>query len=211
MKLTKYEHACFVVEKDNKSIVVDLGNLTTDFVEPDEVVAIVITHLHPDHFDIEPVKALAKAHPRTIVIGPSEVTTQLPDLETRAVQPGDNFTIEGIELEFFGGEHNPIHPSRPVAQNVGVLIEERVYYPGDSFAIPERSVDTLALPVGAPWLKISEAVDFLLAVSPRFAFPTHDAGLSTAGQGFVDRTASSFAEEADIKYERIDGTTIEID
>ena len=36
----------------------------------------------------------------------------------------------------------------------------------------------LGLPTGAPWLKLSEAVDFLRAVAPRTAVPIHEAVLS---------------------------------
>ena len=46
MKLTKYEHACFIVEKDGVSIVVDPGSLTTDFSTADHVAAIIVTHEH---------------------------------------------------------------------------------------------------------------------------------------------------------------------
>ena len=211
MELTKYEHACFVVEKDGKSVVVDPGELTTDFVMPDDVVAVVVTHEHRDHLDTDQLTTIADANPKVVIIGPADVTAKLKNFETRTVHGGDNFTIDGIELEFYGGKHAAIHPSWPLAQNVGVMIDERVYYPGDSFTIPEKSVDTLALPIGAPWLKVSEAVDFMTAVAPRFAFPTHDAVLSHDGQGFSDATVAKFAEAADIEYRRIDGETIEIE
>jgi L-ascorbate metabolism protein UlaG (beta-lactamase superfamily) len=52
------------------------------------------------------------------------------------------------------------------------------YHPGDSFFVPERKVDVLGLPTGAPWLKASEAVDFLREVSPRAAVPIHEAVLA---------------------------------
>lgn len=210
MKLTKYEHACFVIEKDDRSIVVDPGELTSDLTIPDNVVAIVITHQHADHFDPAHIAAIVADNPKTLIVGPSDVVAQLNSYETRAVKGGDNFTVEGIELEFFGDAHQPVHAARPVVQNVGVLIDERVYYPGDSFTVPEKSVDVLALPIGAPWLKLSEAIDFMIAVSPRFAFPTHDGVLSRDGQGFSDANVKSFADTDGIEYERIDGETIEV-
>jgi L-ascorbate metabolism protein UlaG (beta-lactamase superfamily) len=211
MKLTKFEHACFCVEKDGKSIVIDPGQLTTDFIMPDDVAAIIITHSHGDHFDPDQIKDILEDNPSAIVIGPKDVTSQLKQLETRTVHPGDNFIHEGIELEFFGGEHATIHPDTPVPENIGVMIDERIYYPGDSFVVPDKFVDVLALPVGAPWLKIQESIDFLLAVGPGDAFPTHDGVLSAAGQLFADNNIRPFAEESSIDYARIDGTTIEID
>lgn len=210
MHLTKYEHACFVFEKDDASVVVDPGVLTTDLVIPENVAAIVITHEHADHFDKGLVASIQAKNPAAVVVGPGAVTSQVNG-ETRTVKGGDNFTVQGIELEFFGDTHEPIHRTRPAVQNVGVLIEERVYYPGDSFTVPEKSVDVLAVPVGGPWLKVGETIDFMLAVAPRFAFPTHDAVLSRDGQGFSDANVASFADAEDIEFTRIDGETIEIE
>jgi hypothetical protein len=89
-----------------------------------------------------------------------------------------------FSLKFFGEKHAVIHSSIPIVDNVGVLVNDSLYYPGDSFTVPEGvEVDTLAAPVGAPWLKIGEAIDFVLAVRPRRAFATHEMVLSTAGKG----------------------------
>ena len=100
------------------------------------------------------------------------------------VSPGDSMTVGPFELEFFGGRHAVIHESLPVVDNVGVLVNDRLYYPGDSYAVPgDVDVQLLAAPVGAPWLKIGEAMDFVLAVAPRRAFGTHDMTLSAIGLG----------------------------
>jgi hypothetical protein len=77
--------------------------------------------------------------------------------------------------------------------------------------MPEKSVDTLALPVAAPWLKISETIEFMKAVNARFTFPTHDAILSNSGKQVTDNLVSSFAEAAGTEYRRIDGETIEVE
>jgi hypothetical protein len=99
------------------------------------------------------------------------------------VKPGDSIDIEPFHLEFFGGEHAIIHESIPTIDNVGVLVDGAFYYPGDSFSVPKgASVEVLAAPVGAPWLKIGDAMDFVLAVKPRRVFGTHDMTLSVAGR-----------------------------
>jgi len=210
MELTKYEHACFTVEKDGNTIVVDPGTFTNDFSIPENVVAIIITHEHGDHLDIDLITSIVDANPGLVILGPEEVTTKLKKFETRTVNGGDGFAIGGIDLDFYGDDHAVIHTSLPLAQNVGVLIDDRLYYPGDSFTMPEKSVDTLALPVAAPWLKVEDAIEFMKAVSARLTFPTHDAILSSAGKSVVDSMVEKFADAAGTEYRRIDGETIVI-
>lgn len=210
MELTKYEHACFAVEKDGKSIIVDPGSFTTDLSIAKNVVAVIITHAHGDHFNEEQLAEIIAKNPNALIIGPQEVTSKLGSYEARTAHAGDSFTVEGFDLDFYGGKHAVIHSSIPLMQNVGVLIDDRIYYPGDSFAMPEKSVDTLALPVAAPWLKIGDSIEFMKSVGARFTFPTHDAILSIAGKQVADTVVSSFAEVADTEYRRIDGETIEL-
>lgn len=211
MELTKYEHACFVVEKEGASLVVDPGAFTTDFTIPESVVAVIITHAHGDHFDKTQLADIIAKNPTALIIGPQEVTSQLGMYETRTVHGGDSFTVSGFDLDFYGDDHAVIHPDVPIVQNVGVLIEDRVYYPGDSFTIPDKSVDTLALPIGAPWLKIEEAIEFMKAIGARATFPTHDAILSIIGKQIVDTMMDRFAESAGTTYRRIDSETIRVE
>lgn len=203
MNVTKYEHACFTVEKDDQVIVVDPGAYTTDFIAPSDVIAIIITHEHPDHFDAELLSAIIDKNPEAVVIGDASITNQIEAFETMPVSAGDTLEMGPFHLEFFGGQHAAIDANMPTPPNLGVMIDELLYYPGDSFYVPEdHSVDTLALPVAAPWLKISEVTEFLTAIHPRIAFPTHDAILSNAGKELADRMLGSVAEANDILYVR---------
>lgn len=211
MKLTNYEHACFTVEKDDKVIVVDPGMFTTDFTVPEHVTAIIVTHDHADHLDQNLISAVVDKNPNTVIIGPEQVTSKLGAYETHTVHGGDSFSVGGFDLDFYGDDHAKIHKDIPKGQNVGVLIEDRLYFPGDSFTMPEKSVDVLALPVAGPWMKVEEAIDFMKAVGARFTFPTHDAVLSMSGKQVVDSMVGGFAEVAGTEYRRIDGDTIEID
>jgi L-ascorbate metabolism protein UlaG (beta-lactamase superfamily) len=211
MKLTKYGHACFTVEKDGKLLVVDPGGWTTDLGSPENVVAIVITHEHQDHFDPNALGALVAHNPEAVIYAHESITKQLGDaLPSQAVVAGEGVAAGPFKLEFYGGQHATIHPDMPVVANLGVMIEGKIYYPGDSFANPERPVDVLALPVSAPWMKTAEALDFLMAVKPRLAFPTHDAILSDAGKNLADNLASVFAEKVNTTYQRL-SQPVEID
>jgi L-ascorbate metabolism protein UlaG (beta-lactamase superfamily) len=184
MRITKLEHAAFVLEKDGAKLVVDPGNFSRRLADPSGVAAVVITHEHADHWDAPHLAALLDANPGVPIYGPQGVKDAASDFSITAVAPGDSVTAGPFELAFFGGKHAVIHSSIPVVDNVGVSVDGgAVYYPGDSFAVPEGvEVDVLAAPSSAPWLKIGEAIDFILAVKPRRAFPTHEMINSEAGR-----------------------------
>lgn len=204
MKLTKYEHACFTVEKDGQVLVVDPGNYSDDFIAPDHVVAVVITHQHPDHFDPEHLEEIFAKNDDMLVLGPADVIDKVEIEHTKSVNPGEKVTVGPFDLEFFGGVHALIDESLPRPQNLGVMINDLLFYSGDSLELPDRPVDTLALPISAPWLKISEVIAFLTNVRPRLALPTHDAILSQKGQELVDGMLATAASAHDIDYQRLD-------
>jgi L-ascorbate metabolism protein UlaG (beta-lactamase superfamily) len=208
MKLVKYEHACFTLEDEGKVLVIDPGEFATDFIAPENVVAIVITHEHPDHLDIEQLVSIIDKNPEAIILGPDSVASQLQSLPSHTVTTGDIITAGPFTLAFHGGHHATIHESIAPISNLGVLINDLVYYPGDSFTLTHSPIDTLALPVSAPWMKISEAIDFMKLIKPRFAFPTHDKTLSPEGKAIADRLIGASAKANDIHYERIESVEI---
>lgn len=210
MKITKYEHGCFTVEIDDQVLVVDPGNITDDFIVTNTIIGVVITHEHGDHFDPDKLAAIYDKNPDSILISLPEITTKMPDHQSTIATVGQSMHVGPFKLDFFGGHHAIIHPDIPVINNFGVLINDDLYYPGDSFALPNKVVKALALPISAPWMKMSEAIDFLLKVKPELAFPTHDAILSTSGKTIADNLASRFARSINTIYTRIDGTTIDI-
>ncbi len=203
MKLVKYEHACFTLEEDGRLLVVDPGGLSTDFIAPDNVAGIIITHEHFDHFDTEQLAGIIDKNPDALIIAHEAVTSNIETFSTRPVMAGESLEVGSFRLSFHGGEHALIHSSIPKIANLGVMINDLLYYPGDSFTLPGVPVDTLALPVAAPWMKASEAIDFLNVVNPRFVFPTHDAILSDGGKMVVDRVIGGAAEKAGAEYKRL--------
>lgn len=203
MKLTKYEHACFTLEKDGKLLVVDPGNLTDDLGAPENVVAIIVTHEHSDHFDPTALGAIIAHNPDAIVYGPTDVVSQLGDtLPNQAVKPGDLVKVEPFKLEFYGGEHQKPFRDSPTIANVAVLINNTVYHASDSFVIPDKPVQTLLLPVSGSWMSSQMARDFLFELQPRLVIPTHDAILSDKGKAQVDKYWPIHAATVDAKYLR---------
>lgn len=185
MKITKHEHACLAVDGDGGTLVIDPGSFSGRLVDLEAVRAVVITHEHADHWTPEHVADLRQRFPEAPIYGPAGVAAAVAASEAgdvvEAVAPGDIREVGGFRLEFFGGTHAEIHRTLPRVDNVGVLIDGRLYHPGDSLVAPGVPVEILAAPAGAPWLKIGETMDFVLEVAPKQAIAIHDAVLSEAG------------------------------
>src|SRR5207302_11229168 len=83
-----------------------------------------------------------------------------------------------------------------VPPNNGYVVEHGAFYhPGDSFFVPEQKIDILGIPIGAPWLKAGEAIDFQRAVSPRLSVPIHQAMLSDVGRAGVANWLTELAPD----------------
>lgn len=182
MRLTKFEHAALQLEQNGRRLFIDPGVFTTPITEAANAVAVVITHEHQDHWTPDQLKRIVDASPDVTIYGPAGVVAAASDFPVVEVRPGEVVDAAPFSLRFFGGRHAVIHTSIPVVDNVGVIVNDSLFYPGDSFADPAEQVDLLAVPVGAPWLKISESIDYVLALKPKRAFATHEMVLSVAGK-----------------------------
>ena len=181
MRVTKHEHACLVVEEQGHKLVVDPGMYSEKLPELTNVVALTLSHIHDDHSFGPHVEKLLKQFPEIKIFGTQEVAGKLEGLAVTVVYHGDRYEVGPFTLDFFGNFHQEIHRSIPLVQNFGLMVNSELYYPGDSYTIPEVQVGTLACPSSAPWLKIGDVIDFVSAVKPRRSFPTHNALLSEHG------------------------------
>jgi L-ascorbate metabolism protein UlaG (beta-lactamase superfamily) len=190
VRLTKFTHSCVRVEGQGV-LVVDPGA----FSEASALVgadAVLITHEHIDHLDVEAVARVVAAQPALRIFAHADVLPKLADFAhlTTAVEPGQEFEAAGFRVRAFGGRHAVIHPEIPQIANVAYLIADEstnLYHPGDSFTVPaDVDVDTLFVPLNAPWMKLMESIDFVRAVRPGRAFALHDALLTPTGAGISD-------------------------
>lgn len=178
MLLTKYGHACVRLEDGDRVLVIDPGT----YSEPEALsgaTAVLITHEHEDHIDVEKLKTARGSNPALTVHTHSALAAALGEGVT-AVAAGDTFTAAGFTVRAVGGEHAEIIDGLPGCPNIGFIVDG-VYHPGDSLFVPAEAVDTLLVPASGPWLKLGEAIEFVRAVGPARAFAIHDAGLSDVG------------------------------
>ncbi|MGW0775514.1 MBL fold metallo-hydrolase [Streptomyces sp. NPDC054802] len=189
MRLTKKTHACVQLAKDGRRLVIDPGG----FSEPEAALgadAVLVTHEHPDHFDEGRLRAALEANPGAALWTLRSVAQQLSAAfpgRVHTVGHGDTFTAAGFEVQVHGELHAVIHPDIPRITNVGYLVDGAVFHPGDALTVPDHAVDTLMLPVHAPWNKISEVIDYVREVRPRRAVDVHDALLTELARPIYDR------------------------
>ncbi|WP_242090094.1 MBL fold metallo-hydrolase [Curtobacterium sp. DN_7.5] len=194
MELTKYNHATVVLEQDGTTLVIDPGTFTPESADLlRSAVGVLITHEHFDHFDVEAVRSGLEANPALVVRGPQAVVDQLGTHDGRvtAVQAGDAFEVGPFPVRVFGEEHAVIHPDIPTIANVGYLVADRVFHPGDAYLVPGVPVPLLLLPTSGPWTHTAEAVDYVRAVAPERAVQIHEAMLSDLGQQSAGRFLGS--------------------
>jgi L-ascorbate metabolism protein UlaG (beta-lactamase superfamily) len=207
--LTKYSHACVRLERDGAVLVIDPGK----FSEPaalDGVDAVLVTHEHMDHLDVDQLADALARRPSAAVYTHPDVVPKLAALDgaVTAVRSGQAFQAAGFAVRAYGGLHADIHPEVPRVANLGFLVEDSVYHPGDSFDLPEGArVDTLFVPISGPWLKLSESVEFIRKISPRRALALHDCLLSDVGGKIYD---GNLVKLANCEYARLGpGTTVD--
>ncbi|OZC57819.1 MBL fold metallo-hydrolase [Rhodococcus sp. RS1C4] len=199
MKLTHFGHSCVLVELNGTTVLFDPGNFSHGFEGITGLDAILITHQHPDHVDLERLPALVDGNPNAALYADPMTASQLGE-RWMATHAGQTFSVGGIQVSGVGGTHAVIHPELPVIDNTGYLLGTpenpgQLFHPGDSLFVPEQKVDVLALPTAAPWSKLSENVEFLRAVAPRIAFPIHQAVVAEEARGIYYGRFKDMADE----------------
>jgi L-ascorbate metabolism protein UlaG (beta-lactamase superfamily) len=184
MKLTKYEHACVAFEKEGSSLVIDPGSFSanaTKIISGAE--AILLTHEHFDHLNEAAINAALADRPELKVYGPAATSGMFGSHpgQFNAVTAGDQVEIAGFAISVHGTTHAVIHPDIPPVANVGYLVDDTVYHPGDAYFVPDASVGTLLLPTSGPWMKLGEAADYVRAVRPEQVVQIHEMLLSEIG------------------------------
>jgi L-ascorbate metabolism protein UlaG (beta-lactamase superfamily) len=187
MQLTKLGHSCVQLSKNGSTVVIDPGVWSG----PDGLAgaqAVLVTHEHNDHVDPDALRAALTADDALELWSTASLAEQFGEFGERvhAVSHGDTFSAAGFDVHVYGRDHARIVPQLPVIANVGFGVDGQVFHPGDSFTVPEDRFATVLVPVSAPWLKFSEAADFIGATALERGYAIHDAILSNDGLGLIN-------------------------
>ena len=88
MEVTHFGHSCVLLDTGAARLLIDPGNFSTDFENVTGLDAVLVTHQHPDHLDLERLPALLRANPDARLIVDSGTAGQLNDVGHETVEPG---------------------------------------------------------------------------------------------------------------------------
>jgi L-ascorbate metabolism protein UlaG (beta-lactamase superfamily) len=178
MKISKYLHSCLLFEKDGFKLLIDPGTFSfvEGFIEAGEfndVDAIIITHIHPDHLDKENLAKIVELSDAKVYTVP-QVIDELKKMELKS-EPIPT-TIGPFNLELIPVKHEAILDN-PLPEMMALLIDGKVLHPVDSFKdklLKYAGVELLILPVMAPFTNEVTVAAFADKINPRQILPVHD-------------------------------------
>ena len=182
MKISKYEHACLLINKDGVGLLIDPGSYTNLPAKLEGIATVVITHEHLDHLDIPNLRKVLEQNPKAEIFSTEHVTASLreEEINCQAVKGRLATNSGGFELHFEEVDHSIIYGVSS-CRNLSVGVGDFLYYPGDSFANDGRKYELLALPASGPWFNMAEAIDLAKSFNARYIFATHDIHASERG------------------------------
>ncbi|MEI6280794.1 MAG: MBL fold metallo-hydrolase [bacterium] len=162
MKLTKLEQSGLIIET-NKGfcLAIDIGSYTPiKKLEGMKVDAMIVSHIHPDHFSLEQIKKLS---PKKLYVG-SECKEALPKevfpFDIVEIKSGNKINIGEMVVDVFSVDHGP-NVSKPIKDNFGFFIvvdNQKIYFAGEMFN--ESGIDVTSLEVDYAIFPIGEFYTF---------------------------------------------------
>jgi L-ascorbate metabolism protein UlaG (beta-lactamase superfamily) len=208
MKVTKFVHACLLVETPERVALFDPGTMSAAALDVDKVSRlddIFITHIHQDHFDTDLIQKLVTKFPDVLITSTPEVVAKLKDLGITASDQAP----EGVT--FFDSPHESVKPLFAAPQEIGIHYLDVLSDPGDSHSFHESKA-ILALPVAAPWGSTIKALNLALELKPKHVLPIHDWHWSdTAREQMYDMFEGQLKERGITFHKLQTGIPVDID
>src|SRR3989344_8709203 len=169
MRITRFTQSCLLVEDGGSRILIDLSgeDSAVDFGKLD---AVLYTHEHADHFD----PALCKKFMwQGIAVYANASTAKQIEGQRNVVKDGQEFKAGSFQIKVIELPHCLMADGSPGPQNVGYLINAKLFHPGDGTELEGLQVDNLAVPITGPDVSMRDAFDFLRQVGAKVGVPIH--------------------------------------
>lgn len=226
-RLTYVGHATTLIEMDGVRLLTDpvlrrrVGHLRrhTHPVETPirpSVDAVLISHLHWDHFDPPSLRLLGRSVRLIVPAGAGDLLHRWGFRRVEEIRAGEVVTVGSLAVEATPANHSGFRPPfGPNADCVGFMVRgsRRIYFAGDTDLFPEmaslaENLDTALLPVwgwgptlGSGHLDPRRAAEALRLLRPRRAIPIHWGTFRPIGMGwsrmrFLTHPPQAFARHA---------------
>ncbi|MDO5502794.1 MAG: MBL fold metallo-hydrolase [Actinomycetia bacterium] len=200
MRITHLGHACLLVEVADQRILIDPGSFAKDFLDVRDLDAILVTHQHADHLDVDRLPELVRANGEVPIWCDAQSVPVLKKCGLQAsAHDGSTVTLGEVSIDPVGDQHALIHEDIPRITNVGVRIsapgEPTLFHPGDALDAEPGEIDVLAFPLNAPWQRSREMTGFLRRLAAPHAVPIHDALLSSTGRNLYLKQAGDLGSK----------------
>jgi len=207
MKITKYIHACLLVETPERVALFDPGVMSEEALPVDKLTRlddIFITHAHGDHWSLPLIKRLVQKFPNVRITTTPEVVEELAKEGIKATSQAP----EGVT--FFDSPHESVEPLFPQPQEIGIHYLDMLSDPGDSHSFTETK-EILALPITAPWGSSIKALNLAIELKPQYVLPIHDWHWSDAARAQTYDRFEHILGEHDITFFKLQtGKPVEI-
>lgn len=209
MKITKYIHACLLIEKNQSKLLFDPGlfSFVEGKVKPSQfenLDGIILTHCHPDHIDDESLKKIIENNSHAVVLANQEIARKLGEKQIAVEVFEDGARSVGdFSIEAFDAPHEKLLADE-IPQNTAYVIDGKLVHPGDSFAesvFQKAGAKVLALPMMAPWGTELQIFDFAVKMRPQFVLPIHDGYVKDFFLESRYKTMQKFLKRENIEFQ----------
>ena len=179
MKLTKLVHSCLLVETNGKRLLVDPGSYSwnSGLVNESHIKDldyVVITHMHPDHFDETFIKAVRQASPKAKWFCTPEAVIKLGELDISAESESDDENIKFIKSEH--ADHSPWFKQQP--EHTSFVLFNELLIGGDCHTLTKSHGARFfgGAINGGPWGAVVGFAKMIEEMSerPEVVIPLHD-------------------------------------